>query len=146
MTSAVPLMKRMKRVAAGLFSKDVLQARPVKFVAIGLLNTAFGYVIFAVLYFTSGNHQLSLIVATCIGVIFNFFTTGRIVFQNTNSGMIFRFAGGYILSLGANLVLLEMLVRFGINALSAQVICLPPIVVLTYFINARLVFRGSLLA
>jgi putative flippase GtrA len=124
--------------------RTLLQSRPVRFIAIGIVNTIFGYAVFTGLFLLSGNHRLSIVCATIIGIIFNFFTTGRIVFKNVDNRLIPRFVGGYAISLATNLVLLEILVRLGVGALVAQVICLPPVVVLTYFVNARLVFRNVL--
>jgi putative flippase GtrA len=120
----------------------LLQLRPVRFIAIGIINTIFGYAVFTGLYLTSGDHRLSIVGATVVGVIFNFFTTGRIVFRSFDNQLIFRFMFGYAISLGSNVMLLEVLVRLGVGALVAQLICLPPIVLLTYFVNARLVFRS----
>jgi putative flippase GtrA len=100
----------------------------VKFVAIGIVNTIFGYLLYACVYLTTGNYRLATVIATGLGVIFNFFTTGRIVFGNTGSALIFRFIAGYAVSLTANLTLLERLTRAGTAALLAQVICLPPVV------------------
>ena len=122
--------------------RTLLQSRPLRFIAIGIVNTIFGYAVFAGFYQASGSHRLSIIGATIVGVSFNFFTTGRIVFGSSNNRLILRFFAGYAISLGANLVLLEILVRLGVNALVAQLISLPPVVVLTYFVNARLVFRN----
>jgi putative flippase GtrA len=134
-------MLKLRGLFAGIRPHKVLRSRPAKFVAIGIVNTAFGYLVYSSLYLATSDHRLSIVVATIIGVIFNFFTTGRVVFQNTNSARIFRFVAGYAIYLTANMVLLELLVRMGINALFAQLICLPPIALLTYFINARVVFR-----
>jgi putative flippase GtrA len=124
-------------------AKRLLQLRPVRFIAIGVVNTIFGYTLFTCFYLVSGDHRLSIIGATLVGVIFNFFTTGRIVFKNSENWLVFRFVAGYSISLGANLILLEVLVRLGVGALVAQLVCLPPVVLLTYFVNARLVFRNE---
>ncbi|MBC7578496.1 MAG: GtrA family protein [Tardiphaga sp.] len=139
MRSVAELIARCREPGA---LRMLLRSRPVRFIAIGIVNTIFGYAVFTGLYLVSGNHRLSIIGATIVGVIFNFFTTGRIVFGSSDNRLILRFVAGYAISLGVNLVLLEVLVRLGVNALIAQLISLPPVVVLTYFVNARLVFRN----
>lgn len=128
-----------------IWSADSKYSRPMKFLVIGMVNTAFGYSIFAVLYLLTSSHRLAIVVATIVGVVFNFFTTGRLVFQNTSNALMFRFILGYVVSLSANFILLELLVRSGIHPLIAQILCLPPIVVLTYVINARWVFQNKIL-
>lgn len=120
--------------------RALLQSRPVRFIAIGIVNTIFGYAVFMCLYLASRDHRVSIVGATIAGVIFNFFTTGRIVFKNSDNRLVYRFVAGYAVSLGTNVTLLEVLVRLGVGALVAQLICLPPVVMLTYFVNARLVF------
>src|SRR5258707_15707992 len=102
----------------------LLKSRPVTFIAIGIVNTIFGYLTFTCLYLVSTDYRLSIVGATIIGVIFNFYTTGRIVFENSANRLIFRFIAGYAISLGANLMLLEVLVRLGLGALLGQLVCL----------------------
>jgi putative flippase GtrA len=143
MIGAVPFISKKFGFISENHIRKLLRSRAVKFIAIGIMNTAFGYFVFAMLYLATADHRLSIMVATIVGVIFNFLTTGRIVFENTSNALIFRFVGGYAFSLGANLVLLEIPVRLDANALLAQALCLPPVVGLTYFVNARLVFRNS---
>src|SRR4051794_16854283 len=50
------------------------------FLAVGILNTAFGYGVFAGLYLLGGSHRVSIVIATGFGVVFNYFTMGRLVF------------------------------------------------------------------
>lgn len=115
--------------------------RPVAFLLVGLLNTIFGYGLFAVLYLVTGLHQFALVLATICGILFNYFSTGRLVFQNRNSKAFLPFIAGYGVILVINFVLLELLVRAEMNPLLAQALCLPVVVVLAYLISSRLVFN-----
>lgn len=133
------MMIRLKRwkAARTLFERS----RVSRFLVVGFGNTLFGYGLFAGLFYATGSHRLSIIVATVLGVLFNFFTTGRIVFHNQNSWAILPFMLGYAAALALNLVLLDGLVIFGVNPLLAQAVCLPCVVVVSYIINARIVFQ-----
>jgi putative flippase GtrA len=73
-------------------------------------------------------------------VLFNFFTTGRIVFDNRRLSVMLPFIMAYGVSMLLNIALVEMLLLLGIGALVAQALSLPFVVVATYLINARLVF------
>ena len=53
----------------------------VKFVLVGILNTAFGYLVFALLLFLGLHYTLAVILSTIAGVLFNFKTTGTLVFK-----------------------------------------------------------------
>jgi len=115
-------------------------ARPLKFVTIGVINTLSGYGIFAVLYFLTASGRVALVVATVVGILFNFFSTGRIVFGNRRLGAMPAFVAGYAFLFVANVVLFEVLTTLGLHPLLAQCVCLPCIVVLGYLINAHFVF------
>jgi putative flippase GtrA len=117
------------------------EGRFIRFLAVGALNTAFGYLVFAVAYLTIGSHRAALVIATVIGVLFNFVTTGRIVFGSRDPRRLLPFVASYVVSLGLNFVLLELLVRVGAPPLVGQIIALPMVVVTTYVICAKLVFR-----
>ena len=108
----------------------------------GILNTIFGYSAFAGLFILTNQRNGSLIVATILGILFNFFTTGRIVFGNKTWRTLLPFILAYGVALGLNLMALSVLVRLGVATLIAQAISLPLVVVVSYLINARFVFRA----
>jgi len=113
-----------------------------RFVQIGVLNTIFGYGVFALVYLVTAQPNLSMITATIFGVFFNFFTTGRIVFGNRKASVLASFLLGYCVALGVNIVLLNVLLELGLNGLVAQALLLPITVVLSYLINSRIIFRS----
>jgi putative flippase GtrA len=113
------------------------------FIAVGVLNTAVGYGLFALLFLATQSHRMAAILAYAGGIIFNFFSTGRIVFGARSLGALLPFVVGYLVVLGANLVMLEGLVWLGLHALAAQAISLPFLVAASYLINSRIVFRSS---
>lgn len=119
----------------------MLDARFVRFLVVGVGNTLFGYAVFALIYAASGSHRAAIILATIIGVVFNFFTTGRLVFDSRSLAKLVPFVLGYGIVLALNLALVEILLRLGVNAFLAQLISLPAVVGASYVINARLVFR-----
>jgi putative flippase GtrA len=124
---------------AGAFVAE--RRRIVRFIVVGALNTAFGYTLFAVLYLLLHAHRVAATLAFAGGVLFNYFSTGRLVFDSSNFRALVPFILGYLVILGLNLLLLEVLVGWGVNALAAQALSLPPLVVASYLINSRLVFR-----
>ena len=115
----------------------------IRFLAVGGLNTLFGYGVFSLLVLAGTAPGLALLVATVLGVLFNYFTTGRIVFAARGWGRLPRFAGVYGLTFLANLWSLKSLIAAGLSPLLAQAILLPVVVIATFALNKFLVFGSA---
>jgi putative flippase GtrA len=118
-----------------------LAQQSVRFLLVGGLNTLFGYALFTVFYLITHARQPSLVIATLISILFNFVTTGRLVFANRGLKRLLPFAAVYAVILGLNMALLEILARSGVPTLLAQAVSLPVTVVAGYVLNRYLVFR-----
>lgn len=114
--------------------------RFVRFLAVGALNTLFGYGAFYLLLSAHLAPTLALALATVLGVAFNFFTTGRVVFGDSGAARLWRFASAYGLVFVVNAALLEAARRWGFAPASAQALLLAPCVALSYVVNRTLVF------
>ena len=117
--------------------------RFLRFLVVGGVNTVFGYSVFALLYLAGLAPQLAIVIATVIGVNFNFLTTGRLVFGNRTWRKLLPFWFGYGVALAVNLFLAELLLRSGVNALLTQALCMPIYVVTAYYVNAHFVFSRA---
>ena len=67
----------------------------IRFLIVGGLNTAFGYFVFAIFIWCGLHYSVATFLSTVIGIVFNFFTTGRLVFKNSNNRLIFKFFAVY---------------------------------------------------
>lgn len=117
--------------------------RFARFLVVGLLNTAFGYLLFAGGILLGLGPEIALLVATILGVCFNFVTTGRLVFADRSQSRIVRFVLAYLVTYLFNVALLRALVSSGIPPLAAQAIALPFVVVATFLILRRFVFKET---
>lgn len=63
----------------------------MKFLFVGALNTLFGYGVFALFILFGLHYTLATLLATILGVLFNFKTTGVVVFNNNNNKLLARF-------------------------------------------------------
>ena len=134
------LDRRAPALVAAMISQSSI-IRFARFLVVGIINTAFGYSVFAALYLVSGGmHRMAITVATVIGVAFNYFTTGRLVFANRGLAALGPFVLGYAAVLALNIIAVDLLVDAQFSALVAQLVCLPFIVLCSYLINDRLVF------
>jgi putative flippase GtrA len=119
------------------------RSRPIRFVFFGVINTVFGYSIFVVAYVMSASHNLSILIATVIGIVFNYFTTSRYVFDNIGWRKFPMFVLSYVLSFSVNVALLNALISCGINPIVAQALSLPPTIIVSYLFNATISFRRT---
>lgn len=129
--------------ATALLRQWLWRRRFGRFLVVGALNTVFGYAAFFVLLRGGLTPPGALALATMVGVLFNFVTTGRVVFANADSSRLWRFAAIYGLVYLVNAVLLEGLIRAGLDAAPAQALLLAPSAALSYLLSHALVFNTS---
>lgn len=117
--------------------------RIFRFLSVGLLNTVFGYAVYAILIFVSVPYLTALLIATFAGVIFNYFSFGRIVFHGHSGRLIFgKFVFAYGLVYIANAVLLEILTKkFLLNPYVGQITCIPLSVLLGWLLMNKWVYK-----
>ena len=122
------------------FDRDSIE-RIISFGLVGLLNAAFGYGLYALFVYLGTLPDLALLAATIIGVIFNFFTTGRLVFLNRDNGHFTRFAATYVFVYTLNVLALRGVMSVGLDPLAAQAVLVPFSVIGTHAIMRAFVFR-----
>ena len=130
------LVERVIRLVKKLWS-----VRFVRFLFVGGINTLFGYSVFSVFILLQIHYALASLLSTIIGVLFNFFTTGKIVFKNNDPKLILKFFGVYGIIYLINLLFLRIFDTYHVNMLIAGAILVFPMAILSYFLNKALVFR-----
>ncbi len=123
--------------------KTIWSIRFVRFLFVGGLNTLFSYVIYAILILLNVHYTLATLISTILGIIFNFFTTGSIVFRNRKLSLMIRFFLVYGFTYLVNILLLSFFETKQVDMLIAGAIVTLPVALLSYFLNAKLVFRES---
>lgn len=127
-----------KKFLFGIFSR--IDEKFFKFLFVGALNTLFAYSIYA-LFVTFGlKANLALFLQYILGVLWNFKTTGSIVFKNNDNKLLFKFILSYIFTFFVNSLCLNFLVQF-LNAYIAQAILVLPVAVLSFLIFKFFVFK-----
>jgi putative flippase GtrA len=115
--------------------------RVLRFLAVGGLNTAFGYAAYAFFVLLHAPLWLAVAAATILALLFNFASYGRLVFGSTSHRLLPRFLLFYV-SLGAlNLGLLRLLGAAKVDALLAQALLLPVLAASGYLGLRGFVFR-----
>lgn len=123
------------------FSCSMLfEKRFAVFLLVGGVNTLFGYGLFALLMFFGVHYALALFVATIVGVIFNFKSTGALVFESSDNRLVLRFILGYVVVYLFNLAGIRCLEALGVGAIVGAAFMMLPAAVLSYILNSRFVF------
>jgi len=137
-------MRRMLNLATTLAND-----RRIRFLAVGGVNTVFGYGIYAALdlYVFAAvpfGYLLSLALSYAIAVTLAFILYRRFVFHVTGQVWtdLTRFVGVYLVSIGVNVVALPILIElFGLNSLVAQAIVLVCTTLISFFGHREFSFR-----
>jgi putative flippase GtrA len=112
----------------------------VRFLVVGVLNTAFGYLTFALLLHWL-TRPLALLCSHLLGVAFNFHSTSIGVFHQYRYRLLLRFVLAYGAVYAFNLALLESLCQVGgVPDLLAQGAAVPFAAVFSFVVLRRFVF------
>lgn len=124
-----------------LLGRKIWSVRFFRFLFVGGLNTLFGYLIYSILILLNVHYAIASFISTIIGILFNFFTTGKIVFQNSDLKLLIRFFGVYGVTYLVNLFFLKIFNSNSINMLIAGAVMVVPMAILSYSLNKRFVFK-----
>jgi putative flippase GtrA len=112
-----------------------------RFLVVGGVNTIFGYGVFSLLILLGLHYVIAALLATICGILFNFKTTGTLVFKNRDSRLIFRFFGVYLITYFLIVGLLKLLDMAGVTPLVAGAIIVLPMGVVSFLLMKNLVFK-----
>lgn len=141
----------MEKSGKGLAAREAeATARPfdlgprfILFLLIGGLNTAFGYAAFALLYHLGLHYAVAAALSTIAGILFNFQTTGRIVFKNGDPTLLFRFLAVYAVIYLLNVGALRLAEGNGLGVIPVQAFLLLPTAALSFVLQRRFVFASE---
>ncbi|MBF0560147.1 MAG: GtrA family protein [Nitrospirae bacterium] len=116
--------------------------RFIRFLIVGGINTAFGYGVYALLIFLKFHYAVASLLATILGVMFNFKTTGSLVFESKDNRLIFKFVGVYAIIYALNTASLGVFNYFKVDMYLAGAAMLLPMAMVGFVLNKNLVFKG----
>lgn len=111
------------------------------FLLVGGVNTFFGYGIFALFIFCGMHYMIAALLSTIMGILFNFKSTGGIVFKNNDNGLIFKFFSVYAITFVLNVLLLKFALYSNFNIYIASFAITIPMAFVSYLLQRNLVFR-----
>lgn len=120
-----------------------IETRLLKFFLVGGLNTLFGYSVYALFIYAGLHYSIASLFSTVLGVLFNFKTTGVLVFKSRDNRLIYKFVGVYVVGYAVNVGLLKILHSIGVDPYVSGAILLLPLAMLSYVLLKKFVFKES---
>ena len=114
----------------------------VAFLAVGGLNAVFGYATFALLLCVGIAPTSAVVITTIVAMLFNFMSLGSL-FGSRARDRLPRYVAVYLVLLGLNIVLLQLLLRGHIPALIGQGVAVAILSPLSFLAMRRFVFAGE---
>jgi len=113
------------------------------YILVGILNTFFGYSIYALLIFSGLSYIYSIITSTIVGVIFNFKTISKYVFKSSDNSLIKKFILVYIFGLIANICLIRLFNSLNLNFYIAGFLSIIVVAVVSFVLMKFFVFKNK---
>lgn len=124
-----------------LFSYNI-DATFIRFVLIGILNTAFGVGLYCLFIYWGIPYRSAVLLSTILGVLFNFKTIGTFVFKNTKNQLIFKFVAAYVIIYLVNIGLINLLLELTeLNEYIAGIIATPIVAIASFVLQKYFVFK-----
>jgi putative flippase GtrA len=118
-------------------------AQFIRFGLVGMVNTGIAYGIYVLLLYLGLNFPLASFGSLILGIGVSFFSQGRFVFGNSTISRLPRFIVLWIMLYLANIGLIALLQKYGVNAYLGGALALVPITLLSFVCQRYLVFRPT---
>lgn len=113
-----------------------------RFLLAGLVNTGFGYGVYALLVLVGLTPQPALALSFAVGVIWNYWTHARLVFGQRGLARLPAYMACYGLIYALNSGALALALRGGIGPLTAQALLVPFTACLSFLLLRRVLTGG----
>lgn len=121
--------------------KNINKNQFFKFIISGLLNTCFGFLVFAALDTTNLETWKILLLSNLTGIIFNYLLYGNFVFKDVATGSFIKYLITYLVIYFLQLILIKILDPYTHGRLMAMLVALTPITIINYFLLKKFVFK-----
>lgn len=110
------------------------------FVIVGVFNTIFGYGFYWVFLQLGLHYSLAILISTVMGILFNFKTIGKYVFQSHRNELIVQFCFVYVILYLLNILGIKLISSYGLSYAVSGALMLLPMAPLSFLLNKYLVF------
>ena len=121
----------------------MLKKQIFNFILVGILNTIFGYTLYALFIYLGFDYILSVFFATILGVLFNFKTIGNFVFNSKNNNTLVKFILVYTIVFSVNVLTIKIFKSYEFNDYVAGFFGIIPASIISFILNKYYVFKGN---
>lgn len=126
-----------------IFHKHV-QNKFIRFIFVGGLNTAFGLTVYCLMIWLGLSYIWATLISQVLGVLFNFVTTGTLVFENNDKGLLFKFIISYIITYFINVGINKALqVAFSVNEYISGIVAIIISAIVSFCILKLFVYNNK---
>lgn len=119
-----------------------IRNRFIRFICVGGLNTTFGLTVYCLLIWIGLSYIWATLISQVLGVLFNFITTGTLVFENSDKRLIFKFIFCYFITYFINITINKALqVTFGLNEYLSGIFAIIISAIVSFFILRLFVYN-----
>ena len=115
-----------------------------KFLIVGVINTIFSYSLYAFFLSLGIHYGVAVLLSTILGVLFNFKTIGKFVFNNDSNRLIFKFIVPYVVIYFLNIGSLRVFDFFDFNMYFAGFIVTIYLSLVSFYLNKKFVFNQKI--
>lgn len=115
----------------------------IRFLFVGAINTLFSLTLYWIMVFFGVHYSLAVFISNMLGILFNYKTTGKLVFESDSNRLIFKFFTVYLFTYVLSIASLKLLFMAGVDKYSAAVIVAAPMAIIAFFLNKKFVFNKS---
>ena len=115
-----------------------------KFLIVGVINTIFSYSLYAFFLSLGIHYGVAVLLSTILGVLFNFKTIGKFVFNNDSNRLIFKFIVPYVVIYFLNIGSLRVFDFFDFNMYFAGFIVTIYLSLVSFYLNNKFVFNQKI--
>jgi putative flippase GtrA len=111
------------------------------FIRVGVVNTIFYYLIYISILGIGLNYLIAILIATILGIIFNFKTFGKYVFLNEDKSRFYIFVLAYFVLYIINLIFVNIFNYWVNNYYLSGFMAIFPYAFFSFYINKKFVFH-----
>lgn len=121
----------------------MLKKQIFNFILVGILNTLVGYTLYVLFIYLGFEYIISVLFATILGVIFNYKTIGKFVFDEKSKNSVLKFIFVYIIVFIVNISVIKIFKIYGFNDYISGFFAIIPASIVSFLLNKFYVFKGN---